>query len=161
MITLSALILYFPTHIPLRIVADDGKGTPTQIPLCGVVVTPKLQLMDASNSCSLDRVAFGDVYYDTVVSRRVLLFNNSPVSTQYLAVINSNAEGSVDGMNVNEGLAMVCSNGGQYLKACKPQDNALPGETLVEVIPMQVHVCQQLYNLAIFHCMLIHAVGLS
>ena len=128
-----------------RVISDNGQETPTQVPLCGVVVLPQLQLIDASNSCSLDRVAFGNVYYDTVMSRRVLLFNNSPVSTQYLAVINSNADGSVDGMNVNEGLAMVCTNGSQHLKACKPQHNALPGETLVEVIPMQVHVCQQLY----------------
>lgn len=107
--------------------------------------------MDASNSCSLERVAFGNVYYDTVVSRKVLLFNDSPVSTQYLAVIDSNADGCIDGMNVNEGLAMVCTDSGQHLRACQPQDNALPGETLVQVTPMQV--CQRLCNIAILHCM--------
>lgn len=127
--------------IPLRITVDDVEETLSLIPLSGVIISPQLELLDPSNSsCNLDKVAFGNVYYNTTVSRSVLLFNNSPVSSRYLAVIDSNAEGTVDGLNVNEGLAMVCTDGGHHLKPCSPQDSAIPGETLVQVIPMQV--CQ-------------------
>ena len=97
-------------------------------------------MLDPSTStCNLERLDFGNVYYDTVVSRNVLLFNNSPVSTQYIAVMNSNAEGSVEGMDVDDGLSVMCYKQGRRQEGCKEQSSALPGESLLQVIPTQVH----------------------
>ena len=102
----------------------------------GVVTYRQLEILDPSQSSeTLEKVAFGDVYYDTVKSRKVLLFNNCPVSTQYLAVINSDSESKIDGVDVDGGLtATGCSKGGQ----CR--DFALPGQSLVQVLPMQVSI---------------------
>ncbi len=104
--------------------------------LRGAVTTPQLRLLDASDSsCSLERVAFGDVYYGTAVSRKVLLFNDSPVSSQYLAILNTDAEGAVDGMDASKKLATIWSN---TQEVCKEQSNAQSGQTLLQVVPMQV-----------------------
>lgn len=117
------------------------------IPLSALVVTRKLEMLDLSNaSCSLERVDFGNVYYGTTVRRDVLLFNNSPVSTHYLAMINSDVDESVDGININVGLEeIVCSKHGQNQQE---QSRALPGETLMQVTPVQV-----LYYCIILLCM--------
>lgn len=135
------------TSVPFlnRIIADDVKETQYMVLLRGAIIPRQLEMLDPSNSLqSLKRVAFGNTYYGTSVSRKVLLYNNSPVSTQYLAVLNNNVDGSVDGMYVNEGLAMVCSKGGLGQKAWREQGNALPGENLVQVIPMQVCTCMHI-----------------
>ena len=99
----------------------------------GVITYRQLEMLDDSNSYHrLEKVAFGDVYYNTVKSRKVLLFNNCPVSTQYLAVINSDAEGKIDGVDVNGGLTCGSVGGDRC------GDLAIPGESLVQVLPVQV-----------------------
>lgn len=104
--------------------------------LCGAITTPQLRLLDPSDSSySLERVAFGNVYYGTTVSRKVLLCNDSPVSTQYLVVLNTNAEGAVDGLDANLKLATVWS---KSQKAYKDRTNVQSGETLLQIVPMQV-----------------------
>ena len=106
------------------------------VKLCGVITTRQLKLLDPSDSsCSLERVVFGDVYYGTTVSRKVLLYNDSPVSTQYLAVLNADAEGAVDGMDANKELAMVWSKTQDFYK---DQGHVQSGETMLQVVPMQV-----------------------
>lgn len=104
--------------------------------LRGAITIPQLRLLHPSDSlCSLERVTFGDVYYGTAVSRKVLLFNDSPVSTQYLVVLNTNAEGAVDGMDANQKLATMWS---KSQKVCTDQSNVQSGEALLQVVPMQV-----------------------
>lgn len=121
--------------------------------LRGAVIIPQLRLLDASDSsCHLERVAFGDVYYGTAVSRKVLLFNDSPVSTQYLAVLNTNAEGAVDGMDANEKLATLWS---KSREVCKDQSNAQSGQTLLQVVPMQVQDTRMCVKLCIHHSCII------
>ena len=118
-----------------RITTDDAM-TSFSVTLRGEITIPQLRLLDPSDSsCCLERVAFGDVYYGTAVCRKVLLFNDSPVSTQYLAVLNTNAEGAVDGMDANQKLATIWS---KSRKVCMDQSNVQSGETLLQVVPMQV-----------------------
>lgn len=122
----------------VRIATDDDRMT-LSIILRGAVTIPRLRLLDASDSsCSLERVAFGDVYYGTAMSRKVVLFNDSPVSTQYLAVLNINAEGAVDGMDASQKLAMIWSR--SQKTSSKDQSNAQSAQTILQVAPMQVHV---------------------
>ena len=117
-----------------RVTTDDCKE-PSLIPVHGVITYRQLEVLSDSNSYHrLEKVAFGDVYYSTVKSRKVLLFNNCPVSTKYLAVINSDAEGKIDGMDVNGGLTCGSVRGEQC------EDLAVPGESLFQVLPMQVRV---------------------
>lgn len=115
-----------------RIATDDDTLTSTTVILRGAITIPQLRLFDASDSsCNLERVAFGDVYYGTVVSRKVVLFNDSPVSTQYLAILNTNAAGAVDGVDANQKLATM------WTKSHK-ESNVQSGQSLLQVVPMQV-----------------------
>ncbi len=117
----------------------DG-GAPITVILCGKLVTRRLQLLDLDNSTALNKISFGDTYYDTVVSRKALLFNNSPVATQYVVVLDSNGVGSEAGVDMSEGLAMACTSGGLGQTKWKEQGDAPSQEAVVSLNPSQVSV---------------------
>lgn len=113
-------------------------GAPITVSLCGELVTRELQLLDQNNSTALNKISFGDTYYDTVVSRNVLLFNNSPVATQYVAVLDSSGVGGEAGVDMSEGLAMACTSGGLGQRKWREQGDAPGQETVLSLNPSQV-----------------------
>ncbi len=113
--------------------------------VAGHVQARRLQLLDPTgpsvptlDPCPLDRVSFGPAYYGTVLSRKALLFNNSPVATDYLAVLDGQAEGSEHGVDKSEGLALACTAGGLGQSKWREQGYPPSSESLVNVSPAQV-----------------------
>ena len=86
----------------------------------------------------MPRVSFGNTYYGTTVCRKVLLYNNSPVATQYVAVLDSGGVGSESGVNTSEGLAMACTTGGLGQRQWREQGDSPIADTIISVNPPQV-----------------------
>jgi len=126
------------TPLLYSVVPSDGSEA-IPIALSGQLITRQLQLLDPSNqSTELQIVSFGDTYYGAVVTRKVVLYNSSPVATQYMAVLDSGCAGSEDGVNMSEGLAMACTSGGLGQNQWKEQGCAPSQSTIVAVNPTQV-----------------------
>ena len=128
---------------------SDEASAPITITLCGDLVTRQLQLLDSANSTVLNKISFSDTYYGTVVSRKALLYNNSPVATQYMAVLDRGGLGTVAGIDMSEGLAMACTSGGLGQSKWREQGDPPEMETVVSLNPSQV--CP-LYS----HCFVCH-----
>ncbi len=119
-------------------VPSDEASAPITLTLCGELVTRQLQLLDTANSNILNKISFSDTYYGTVVSRKALLYNASPVATQYMAVLDRGGLGSVAGVDMSEGLAMACTSGGLGQNKWREQGDAPEQETVVSLNPPQV-----------------------
>ena len=73
-----------------------------------------------------------------MLTRTGTLYNNSPVETAFIAVLDSEVVGGMQGVDKSEGLAMACTGGGLGQDRWKEQGDAPSGETLINVTPMQV-----------------------
>ena len=71
-------------------------------------------------------------------SPQVLLHNNSPVATDFLAVLDSEAGGSEHGVDMSEGLALACTPGGRGQGCWREQGHPPSSEAMIHVIPTQV-----------------------
>lgn len=112
--------------------------------MCGNIQHRQLELLDPSDPHSaLQRVTFGHTYYDTVLIRKGTLYNNSPVETDFIAVLDSEAVGGTQGVDKSEGLAMACTGGGLGQHRWREQGDAPSGETLINITPMQVCDCNE------------------
>ncbi len=50
-----------------------------------------MQILDPHNtSIQLSRLSFNNVYYGSVVSRKVILHNNSPICSDYICAVDEN-----------------------------------------------------------------------
>ena len=67
--------------------------------------------------------------------RRVLLYNDSPVPTGYLCLLDKTAAGSEEGASEGKSLALACTEGGQGQGRWREQGRA---EKLLRVKPAQV-----------------------
>ena len=71
-------------------------------------------------------------------SPQVLLHNNSPVATDFLAVLDSEAGGSEHGVDMSEGLALACTPGGRGQGCWREQGHPPSSEAMIHVTPTQV-----------------------
>lgn len=111
------------------------------VTVTGNIQARRLQLLDTGLGTSgreLHCISFGHAYYGMVVSRKALLFNDSPVTTDYLAVLDGQAEGSEHGVDQREGLALACTTGGLGQSRWREQGHTPPTESLLSVTPPQV-----------------------
>ena len=69
---------------------------------------------------------------------QVVLCNDSPVSTDFLAVLDSEAGGSEHGVDMSEGLALACSPGGRGQGCWREQGHPPSSEAMIRVTPTQV-----------------------
>ena len=99
----------------------------------------ELQLLEyTSHTTQQCSVAFDPAYYNTVITQKALLYNDSPVATEFLVVLNAGARGSEHGVDMSEGLAMACTEGGLGQTRWKEQGDSLSSEVLFQVRPDKV-----------------------
>ena len=70
--------------------------------------------------------------------RRVLLYNDCPVSTEYLCLLDKTARGSEEGVSEGETMAMACTEGGPGQGKWREQGTAPAAEKLIRIEPAQV-----------------------
>lgn len=70
--------------------------------------------------------------------RGVILYNDSPVATGFLCLLDTSAEGSEVGVDGREGVSMAYTEGGPGQGRWREQGDAPPVERLLRVEPAQV-----------------------
>lgn len=70
--------------------------------------------------------------------RGVILYNDSPVATGFLCLLDTRAEGSEVGVDGREGVSMAYTEGGPGQGRWREQGDAPPVERLLRVEPAQV-----------------------
>ena len=110
------------------------------------LVKRALEFLDPSDiKLQLDRISFGSMYYGSVASRKVILFNNSPMVSDYISVFDDKLSGYV---NVNECLAMA----EQY--TMNEQGTQFDLDLLVDISPNRVSAkifVVHIYCAIVFH----------
>ena len=124
-------------HALHRVLSGDGTELFT-VTLCGHIQSRKLELLECHTHSSLAHIAFGHTYYGTVLTRKAMLFNNSPVGTEFLAVLDNQAVGSEHGVDMSENLARACTSGGLGQSKWREQGSSPTTESLINITPMQV-----------------------
>ena len=122
----------------LSILSGEGSRCLFTVTLHGNIQNRKLQLIDCHSHSAMEHIAFGHTYYGTVLGKKAILYNDSPVSTQFLAVLDSQAEGSEHGIDMSESLAMACTPGGLGQSKWREQGTSPYSESLIQVNPAQV-----------------------
>ena len=72
----------------------DSSTSPHFIEIIGNVVQPKLELLDDVTLSPTSSLHLGATYYNSVVHKTVRLYNNSPASMSYVAILNTDCPGS-------------------------------------------------------------------
>ena len=103
-----------------------------------VVYRPKVCVR--SKLLTTYRTHVGIVLYMLLHShfRRVILYNDSPVATGFLCLLDTHAEGSEVGVDGREGVSMAYTEGGPGQGRWREQGDAPPAERLLRVEPAQV-----------------------
>ena len=73
-------------------------------------------------------------------TRQVILYNDSPVATEFLCLLDTGARGSEVGVSEREGVALACTEGGVGQDRWREQGDAPTSEKLLRVDPAQVSV---------------------
>lgn len=88
----------------LRLISDD---TNLSINVKCKIVSRKLELYDCNNmQVQINKLSFDDTYYNSVCSRKLVLFNNSPIKSHFMAIVHDKFSECAD---MSEGLAVACS----------------------------------------------------
>lgn len=66
---------------------------PAELRITGKVSVSSLELLAHETGAALDCLRFGSVYYGTDVTRSGLLYNNSPDTVAFVALLNDTAIG--------------------------------------------------------------------
>lgn len=137
------MIFYAPS---CSLLSEDGSIELFTVKMCGKIQHRRLELLDPNDlDSALQCVPFGHTYYGTVLTKRGILYNNSPVVTEFMAVMDSEGVGGmVRGVDRREGLAMACTGGGLGQDQWREQGDAPSGEELITVTPMQVRTYVQI-----------------
>ena len=125
------------------LLSEDSSIELFTVKMCGKIQHRRLELLDPNNDphSALQCVPFGHTYYGTVLTKQGILYNNSPVVTEFMAVLDSEGVGGmVRGVDRREGLAMACTGGGLGQDQWREQGEAPSGEELITVTPMQVRI---------------------
>lgn len=89
---LLLLQLYFYL-LSLRVLTD-GTQLPFEVTITGDVVQQRFVLKDLNTSSSSSVVHLGATYYGSVATKRMVLYNDSPATTNYVANINMQCPGT-------------------------------------------------------------------
>ncbi|CAI8019089.1 Cilia- and flagella-associated protein 47 [Geodia barretti] len=115
---------------------EEEKAAPSLLlTVCGRLESRALRVLDPLSLSSLPSLSFPPTYYDTTTSRQVILFNESPVSTDYLCLLDKRARGS--GVGGAEGVAMALTEGGPGQERWREQGSTPPHESIISVLPSQ------------------------
>ena len=77
------------------ICSEHASAETHAVTVSGVIQSRKLELMDSELSAPLQCVAFGSTYYGTVLTKKVVLYNNSPALTEFIAIFDEKALGTI------------------------------------------------------------------
>lgn len=124
-----------------RVIPRDDPDSLIIITLQGNLTNRQLQLLDLGSTFNLQRISFGDTYYETVVTRKALLFNNSPVVSHFIVLLDDSVQGNEGGVDMSEGLAMACTSGGLGQTKWKEQGDVPSEESVISIFPSEVSGC--------------------
>lgn len=124
---------------------DFDNESSTSIKIKCIIVQRTLEVVDITDNKSvINRLSFKNIYYGDTDIYRVILFNNSPVNSNYLISVNPKKSHSI---TVGGSLALTIRKG--ILEKTSDLEN------MFEISPNQVNMCcvsiTNLYNMQLFH----------
>ena len=96
------------------------------------IVKRTLEILDPCDmKLRLNKLSFKNVYYGSVVSQQIILFNNSPVSSDYISILDDSMSECV---NMSESLAV----GYTKSRICGDKQRSPDLNSLFDVSPKKV-----------------------
>ena len=74
-------------------VATDPDNKGLKILITGDIVVAKLEILDPTNLSPMEALSLDPTYYGTIVNKKVMLYNNSPSSVSYIALMDNQCIG--------------------------------------------------------------------
>ena len=88
LLTLVILCDVFFFHLYGRITVDNG-AKQLEVGVVGSVVTAKLELMSQPNLAPVNVLHLGAIYYGSLIKKAITLYNNSPSTTNFITVMDT------------------------------------------------------------------------
>lgn len=83
-------------HLYYRILSEETRAEIHSINVTGSIEVRKLELLDSSTQSAVEHVEFGSTYYGTSIIQRAMLYNNSPASTQFVVLLDTQSIATIE-----------------------------------------------------------------
>lgn len=116
-------------------VTTDPDNKELKILITGDIVVAKLEILDPTNLSPMEALSLDPTYYGTIVNKKVMLYNNSPSSVSYIALMDNQCIGFEQGVDMRGNISLACTSGGLYQNLWKEQGSSPATDKMLRVLP--------------------------